>query len=352
MSVWSEASALCDLAIEAIDRRRLLRGRARQAAWSTPKKILGAIDALLSQAMDESERALAAKLEFEAIEQAFAGGGLWPMPAPAWKAGVATLGVSGAFAMAMGRAGASAKAMAGLDKHRDSHERRKDVGGKLLRIMQEGSLAWLEEDGRAGHVGPTGREVGDWALALHARWCESVGTLAEWDWERGIHAHGFGVWLDEMEAGGGGKFEDWGQSLLRASAKSLEQFGRLPRLPQRSGMSMPSWTLLENFAHHAGGGGVQAYSWAWGARFPMVGVKPWDESWSRENGWPVGPLADPLRGRAAVLAGFLSDAGLNDLLRDFERWQGQWAVKLEAQDIVQGLGQAGSAKPKARRGAL
>lgn len=337
MSTWSEASALCDLAIETLGQVKYLRGAEREAAWKTPKKILGAIGVLLSDAMPEPERALAAQLEFEAIQSAGPGKRLWPISAGAWRAGVGIVGVSETAGLALGRLSAAVKKAAGRDDRLDHFETRKDVGGKLLRIMREGSLAWVEEDGRAGHVGPTGRALSDWALELHGRWCAQLGVLAEWDWEKGVNAYGFGLWLGEMESGGGGKFERWGNELIAASERALSQFGRLPRLPEGSGTREPPWTLLENYAAHEGGDGVCAHNWAWCSRFPLIGVEPWDIRWGEQRRWDLHHLSDPLRGRALMISSSLAAQGLGHLRGDFERWQGRWAAQLESQEIERGL---------------
>lgn len=356
MSKWSEISALCDLAIEAIDRRQGARGAKREAAWAAPKALLEAVDSLLREPLSEAERESFARLEFDAIESAKPGGGLWPVSGKAWRAGVARLGAAAAAGMALGRVKAVAKAAAGA-KAGDHHERREDVGGKLLRLMRQGGLFWLDEDGRGGHVGPTGRAVSDWALAAHGRWCAQLGVLAEGDWEAGINAYGFGVWLEEREAGAGGRFERWGQRLLEASEAALSRFGRLPRLPPRTGMSMPSWTLLENYAGHEGGEGVMAHSWSWSSRYPLIGVNPWDLSWCESAGWPAEGLSDARLGRARVISRMLDAQGRSDLRGEFERWQGRWASQIEGEEIERGLGQAGAATPakasdRPRRSAL
>jgi hypothetical protein len=337
MSTWSEASALCDLAIEAIARRKGLRGAAREKAWKTPQKILKALGALLEEALPEGERLEAERLEFEAIEGSGGSGKMWPVSGDAWRAGLAVLGPSKTAAMGLARLGAAARAASGLGKGSDSDFRkpRQDVGGKILRVMREGSLSWLGETGGLGEVGPTGRELSNWALELHGRWCSQVGVLAEWDWESGIHAYGFGIWLDEMEKGSGGRFERWGQELLDASAQAVERFGRLPRLPKDGGMNAPAWTYLVRYAGHEDGSGVHAHSWAWGSRFPMLGSTSRDSQWCEEEGWPAKALSDPLRGRSSIVSAMLSSEGLGHLRTDFERLQGVWAARHEAHQMRQ-----------------
>lgn len=328
---WARAGALCDLAIESIAQCPRDAGPARQRAWEAAETAIGALEALIALPLAPGEQEAMARKEFAAVEKAslvYPGWREWGMSARAWSESARLLRPRESASLGLGRFARLAKGLA-RSGHLECETLRRDVGGKLLKIMKDGHLLWNHR----GQTTPMSEAVRDRLLRLHGDWCHTAGALADSDWEIGVHAYGYGTWRDQFQSGDpSSPCMAWRDKLLSACEQGLERFGRLPFMPEGHGPILPHWMLLENYVAHSAQNGFSRPQWQWGVQFPLAGATAWDKKALAGQGWADPALLDdPLRGRgAAILTLVKREYGPGRELNELIQGQGRWVALLES----------------------
>lgn len=350
MNAWTQAGALCDVAIEGIRQCKGLSGPARDMAWSAPAKAIDALEALIAEGLDDPSRARWADLEFAAVEKAsrvHPGWREWPMSSTAWALSTQLLTTPEAITLGFGRFASLAKGLVHKG-HFNVETLRLDVGGKLLKILREAPLCRTSK----GFHTPASQALSERMLRLHGDWCQRIGLVADSDWEAGTHAYGFGTWFEEFKSGShGGPCSLWRDQLLRACSDGLERFGRLPMKPMGHIPNEPPWMILEHHAGHSAGNGEFRPQWQWSIQFPLAGASDWDRQALAKAGWANPDLLDdPIRGRGAALFAMIQeDYGPGRELSEFTHGQAPWIALLEARMLRAGLPDAETAPAPKRR---
>lgn len=350
MNSWEEAGALCDVAIEGVRQCKGLSGTSLNRAWRVPAAAIAALEALIAQGLDDKSRARAADFEFAAVEQASPvgpGRHEWRMSRKAWTRAAQLLTAPQSISLGLGRFSALAKGLV----HRGYfpfETLRLDVGGKLLKILREAPSFWR----LWGYPTPTSEAIGAQLLRMHGDWCQHIGVVADNDWEMGVHAYGFGTWLDEFTSGDSAQPSMvWRDKLLRSCADGLERFGRCPMKPEGHVPNQPPWMVLENHVGHSARNGIGRQQWQWNIQFPLAGASAWDRKALATDGWADPALLDdPLRGRGAALLAMVQHRhGPGRELSELVHGQARWTALLEARLLRSGMPQPDARAAPPRR---